>query len=398
MPEVAQLATRWWGSEGRGAVHRPLAVLVHGVTSSSRTWWRVGPALVERGFRVLAVDLRGHGSSPRPTAGQSVADLATDVAETVEAAAGSPVPAGRALAGCPGGAQLVAAQPGFARRLVVEDPPGASSIDWAAIAAGIEADTRRAASEPDALRRELEAANPAWPAGEAERRVADLADCDGQAVAAAMRPGVPLDLPALLAAPIPVLLLLGEESLGSTLLGLDRKAAVEALSDGTARVLPAGGLHRGPRPLAGALDAWLVPWAGAAGAEVATRGRGRPMWPELVAGVGGWGGVGAGCAAEAGGWGGLGDAVDVDEGVRGPGGGVGGGFEEERTGATRVGAFRRAHRSSRSWWGPAARRSQEASRPMQSWAGRSYGGPTRSGSARTGARAPTARWRASAVS
>ena len=261
MPEVARLATRWWGSEGRGAVHRPLAVLVHGVTSSSRTWWRVGPALVERGFRVLAVDLRGHGSSPRPTAGQSVADLATDVAETVEVAAGSPVDllVGHSL-GALVALELVAAQPGFARRLVVEDPPGASSIDWAAIAAGIEADTRRAASEPDALRRELEAANPVWPAGEAERRVADLADCDGQAVAAALRPGVPLDLPALLAAPIPVLLLLGEEPLGSTLLGLDRKAAVEALSDGTTRVLPAGhNIHREALdPWLAALDAWLA--------------------------------------------------------------------------------------------------------------------------------------------
>ena len=242
MPEVARLATRWWGSEGPGAVHRPLAVLVHGVTSSSRTWWRVGPALAERGYRVLAVDLRGHGSSPRPTAGQSIADLAIDEAETVEAAAGSPVDL---LVG---------------HSLGALDPPGASSIDWAAIAAGIEADTSRAASEPDALRRELEAANPGWPAGEAERRVADLADCDGQAVAAAMRPGVPLDLPALLAAPIPVLLLLGEESLGSTLLGLDRKAAVEALSDGTTRVLPAGhNLHREALdPWLAAVDAWLA--------------------------------------------------------------------------------------------------------------------------------------------
>jgi len=91
VPEVTKLTTRSWGPEGRGGVHRPLAVLVHGVTSSSRTWWRAGPALAERGYRVLAVDLRGHGSSPRPTAGQSVADLATDVAETVEAAAGPPV-------------------------------------------------------------------------------------------------------------------------------------------------------------------------------------------------------------------------------------------------------------------------------------------------------------------
>jgi pimeloyl-ACP methyl ester carboxylesterase len=241
------------------------------VTSSSRTWWRVGPALAERGYRVLAVDLRGHGSSPRTVAKLSVADLAGDVADTVEAAtAGSPGPAGQAapvdlLVGHSLGAlvalELVGRRPGLARRLVVEDPPGAASMDWAALAAGIAADTRRAATAPDALRRDLEAENPAWPSGEAERRVADLADCDGQAIAAALRPGFPFDLPALLAAaPLPVLLLLAEESLGSILLGLDRKAAVEALPNGTTRVLPTGhSVHREALDLwLAALDAWLA--------------------------------------------------------------------------------------------------------------------------------------------
>jgi pimeloyl-ACP methyl ester carboxylesterase len=239
------------GGEGGGAVHRPLAVLVHGVTSSSRTWWRVGPALAGRGFRVLAVDLRGHGSSPRTVAGLSVADLAADVAGTVDGPVDLLV--GHSLGGLVS-LELAAAQPGFARRLVIEDPPGSSSVDWSGLAAGIEADTRRAATDPDSLRRDLEAANPAGPPGESARRVADLADCDGQAIAAAVRPGVPFDLPALLAAaPLPVLMLLAEEALGSILTGLDRKAATEALAHGTTRVLPAGhSLHRE------ALDAWLA--------------------------------------------------------------------------------------------------------------------------------------------
>jgi pimeloyl-ACP methyl ester carboxylesterase len=89
--------------------------------------------------------------------------------------------------------------------------------------------------------------------------VADLADCDGQAVADALRGGVAFDLAALLAAAdLPTILLLAEEALGSILTGLDRKAAVEALRDGTTRVLPAGhSLHRE------ALDLWLAaldPW------------------------------------------------------------------------------------------------------------------------------------------
>jgi pimeloyl-ACP methyl ester carboxylesterase len=239
------------GRKVRAAVHTPQALLLHGVTSSSRTWWRVGPALAERGFRVLAVDLRGHGSSPRTVAGLSAADLAADVAETVPGPVDLLV--GHSL-GALVALELVARRPWFARRLVVEDPPGPSSVDWAGLAAGIDTDTRRAVADPAGLRRDLQAANPAWPPGEAERRVADLADCDGPAMAAAVRPGIPFDLPALLAAAdLPVLMLLAEETLGSNLLGLDRKAATEALGNGTTRVLPAGhSVHRE------ALDAWLT--------------------------------------------------------------------------------------------------------------------------------------------
>jgi pimeloyl-ACP methyl ester carboxylesterase len=235
-------------------------LLVHGVTSSSRTWWRVGPALVGRGFRVLAVDLRGHGASPRSVAGLSAADLADDVAETLAGEGPVELLVGHSL-GALVTLELIGRRPGLARRLVVEDPPGPSSMDWTALAAGIEADTGRAAADPQALRRELEAANPTWPPGEAERRVADLADCDGPAVAAALRGGVAFDLAALLAAAdLPILLLLAEEALGSNLAGLDRKAAVEALRDGTTRVLPAGhNLHREALdPWLAALDAWLA--------------------------------------------------------------------------------------------------------------------------------------------
>jgi pimeloyl-ACP methyl ester carboxylesterase len=269
---VALLATRAWGDGADPS--RPLAVLVHGVTSSSRTWWRVGPALAERGFRVLAVDLRGHGASPRPVAGLAAADLAADVAETVADAAGpsgspeaqaagtsSPDPAAPVvdlLVGHSLGAlvalELVTARPGFARRLLLEDPPGPSSVDWAGLAAGMEADSRRAADDPQGLRRDLEAENPSWPLGEAERRVADLADCNAPAIAAALRPGVPFDLAGLLAAArLPTLLLLADEALGSSIVGVDRKAAIAAAGDGAAKVLPAGhSIHRE------ALDAWLA--------------------------------------------------------------------------------------------------------------------------------------------
>jgi pimeloyl-ACP methyl ester carboxylesterase len=41
-------------------------VLVHGLLMNRRMYERLGPALAERGNRVVCVDLLGHGRSDRP--------------------------------------------------------------------------------------------------------------------------------------------------------------------------------------------------------------------------------------------------------------------------------------------------------------------------------------------
>src|SRR6187401_860017 len=87
---MAELATHEWLSRDGGS-DAPLAVLVHGVTGWWKTWWRVGPALAEAGWRVVATDLRGHGHSPRFNGPATVGDLATDLAAAIEA---SGAPAG----------------------------------------------------------------------------------------------------------------------------------------------------------------------------------------------------------------------------------------------------------------------------------------------------------------
>jgi len=264
---VVRLATRTWDDVAGPGGRRPLAVLVHGVTSSSRTWWRVAPALAERGFEVLSVDLRGHGASPRVSEGLGLPDLADDLAETVQAGAQAfpaevpgmgQIPPIDLLVGHSLGAlvvsQALATWPGLARRLVLEDPPGRSTTDWVALADGIEADGGRARDDPDGLRWDLLAESPASPPGEAERRVADLTDCDATGIAAALRRQVTYDLPGLLAlVQVPALLLIGEETLGSALVGPDRTALVDALGQGTVEVLRAGhNLHRE------AFDAFMV--------------------------------------------------------------------------------------------------------------------------------------------
>ncbi|WP_317628661.1 alpha/beta fold hydrolase [Gordonia hankookensis] len=52
------LCTRWWGEGDR------VAVLLHGMTTDSGSWWAVGPALAARGYRVVAPDLPGPRRQP----------------------------------------------------------------------------------------------------------------------------------------------------------------------------------------------------------------------------------------------------------------------------------------------------------------------------------------------
>jgi pimeloyl-ACP methyl ester carboxylesterase len=46
-----------WGVQGR-----PL-LLLHGITSAARAWWRVAPVLVAQGYHAYALDMPGHGES-----------------------------------------------------------------------------------------------------------------------------------------------------------------------------------------------------------------------------------------------------------------------------------------------------------------------------------------------
>ncbi len=53
-------------------------LLIHGLTSSGATWWRLAEALTPHGAAVRAPDLRGHGASPRGSH-YAVADYAADL-------------------------------------------------------------------------------------------------------------------------------------------------------------------------------------------------------------------------------------------------------------------------------------------------------------------------------
>jgi pimeloyl-ACP methyl ester carboxylesterase len=115
-------------------------VLLHGMMSTAATWWRIGPALAERGWVVDALDLPGHGDWPP-------SERPLDLDMLVDGVAGRLDGPGDLLVGHSlGGAVAVALagrRPGAARAVALEDPAvGLGGAARAALADGVEADAR----------------------------------------------------------------------------------------------------------------------------------------------------------------------------------------------------------------------------------------------------------------
>lgn len=73
LPQVRLAALTWGPDEG------PLAVLLHGFPDTAHTWRHLGPALADRGWRVVAPFLRGYAPSGIPADGSGhIAALMAD--------------------------------------------------------------------------------------------------------------------------------------------------------------------------------------------------------------------------------------------------------------------------------------------------------------------------------
>jgi len=135
---------REWGSGDRHAV------LIHGLSGYSGTWTWVAPELAERGYHVLAPDLRGHGESPRGT--YSIDEWAADLVANL------PVQPELAVGHSMGGALLLVASARLKpTHAVYEDPA------W-----GLPADPEKSIAEFEARKlltlEDIARANPRWPA------------------------------------------------------------------------------------------------------------------------------------------------------------------------------------------------------------------------------------------
>jgi pimeloyl-ACP methyl ester carboxylesterase len=204
--------------------------LLHGVTSSSGTWWRLGPALAAAGWEVTAVDLPGHGDGPRPSDDLAIMSALADGAVGVlpsqlTALVGHSLGAIVAL-------EAAARYPELAKGIVLEDPPGMADLDTALLAAGVEAEGKAAKEHRDAYWQRVRHDNPDWDDQDVEHHVAAFEAADTPGIAEALRAGLSWDLPRLIAAlQVPLLVIaapvVGSSFLlegGSALRGDDREA------------------------------------------------------------------------------------------------------------------------------------------------------------------------------
>lgn len=243
---VALATHEWPPSQTDAGSAAPLAVLVHGVTGWWRTWWRVGPALVAAGWRVIAVDQRGHGNSPRIDGHATIGDLANDLAAIIEHA-GAPVDAliGHSL-GAAVSAELAYLRPELVRRLVLEDPPAiarADDLDWQASLNG-ELLAARADFDGE-VAREI-ASNPAWLEEDARQDVEGKQLADREGILASFRHDIGTRVPEL--APlltIPTLYLMAAEDRSVFAGDARRRLAADLPANARLAVMDAGHtIHR----------------------------------------------------------------------------------------------------------------------------------------------------------
>jgi pimeloyl-ACP methyl ester carboxylesterase len=206
-------ATRAWGDPAA-----PPVLLIHGVTASSRIWWRIGAALAAgMDRRVVAVDQPGHGLTGHWTGHHRFADNAIDLVGFATAA--ELARPNLRVVGHSWGGMTAAALPaaGLAPEiLVLLDPP---AIRVAAIATMLDDPVERHYDDIDEAIAALGRLHPTWPFGDVAAKAEALTQFDEPAVRAILTQNGDWDggLTALAdpaAAGIPTWLVRGEPAAG----------------------------------------------------------------------------------------------------------------------------------------------------------------------------------------
>ena len=169
---------RTWGDPAR-----PPLLLVHGITSSSDTFWRIGPALAVGLERfVVAPDQAAHGRTGGWTGKVSFRDNAGSIAAFIRAAGIDR--ADLAVVGHSWGGMTVAELPAAGIRpalLVLLDPP---AVPLAALASMLHDPVERHYDDLDEALRAMARANPTWAAGDVLAKATALTEFEEPAVRA----------------------------------------------------------------------------------------------------------------------------------------------------------------------------------------------------------------------
>ena len=169
-----------------GDAEAPPVVFLHGVTSSARTWWRVGPAVAAAGYWVVAPDLPGHGLTGHWTGHHAFADNAADLAAFARAALPCVDPAGVGVVGHSWGAMTAAAFPAVGYvpgRLVLLDAP---AIPLAAISLMLVDPAERHYDDVAEATAAVGALHPTWTYGDVLAKAEGLTQFDEPAVVAVL--------------------------------------------------------------------------------------------------------------------------------------------------------------------------------------------------------------------
>jgi pimeloyl-ACP methyl ester carboxylesterase len=168
-----------WGQTGA----RPL-LLIHGVTSSAATWWRIGPALAAAGHRVTAVDQAGHGRTGHWLGHHRIRDNAADLAAFVRAA--DLARDDLQVVGHSWGAVSSAAFPAMGLRpttLVLLDPP---VLSYERIALEASDPTQQPFASLDDAIAAIRASEPTWTDGDVRAKAEAVMELDFDAARAVL--------------------------------------------------------------------------------------------------------------------------------------------------------------------------------------------------------------------
>ena len=179
---VVDAAGYSWHTVEWGEPDNPRALFVHGVTSNSETFWRVGPCVAAAGRRVIAIDLPGHGLTGGWRGRHRWIETATDLAGFIRAAE---LDQGNlAVVGHSWGAMTVASLPAAGchpERLVLLDPP---ALRRAALVSLTQDPTERRYEEVADAIDAIRASGVVWSEGDIRAKANALTQIDEGAVRA----------------------------------------------------------------------------------------------------------------------------------------------------------------------------------------------------------------------